>query len=96
MADPRLTVPVIGGPAPDKPADVMRGEETQIAGFFFENQGFDGVLCLPGTHSKWVQISAGEIVSFRTFMTGEIFALLADRSVLRHTLDQEWDDGGVW
>ena len=92
MADPRLSVTVIGGVRQNKPADVMRGEETQIAGFLQKNQGFDGVLCLPGTHSKWVQISAGEIVSFRTFMTGEIFALLADRSVLRHTLDQEWDE----
>ena len=54
----------------------MRGEETQIAGFLSEFPGFDGVVCLPGTHTKWVHLSAGEIVSFRTFMTGELFGLL--------------------
>ena len=64
------------------PADVMRGEETQIAGFLAAAPSFDGVICLPGTHTKWVHISAGEIVSFRTAMTGELFALLRDGSVL--------------
>jgi 2-dehydro-3-deoxygalactonokinase len=63
----------------------MRGEETQIAGFLRRDPGYDGVLCLPGTHSKWVLISAGEIVGFQTVMTGEVFALLATQSVLRHT-----------
>jgi 2-dehydro-3-deoxygalactonokinase len=55
--------------------------------------GYDGILCLPGTHSKWAQISAGEVVSFQTFMTGEMFALLSQASVLRHGLQGEgWDD----
>jgi hypothetical protein len=36
--------------------------------------GFRRCLCLPGTHTKWVHLSAGEVVSFRTFMTGELFA----------------------
>ncbi len=54
---------------------------------------FDGVLCLPGTHCKWAHISAGEIVSFRTFMTGELFALLSTASVLRHSIEPDgWDD----
>ncbi|MFK7868425.1 MAG: 2-dehydro-3-deoxygalactonokinase [Roseobacter sp.] len=78
---------VISGLKQLQPADVMRGEETQIAGFLALNPGFDGVICLPGTHTKWVQVSAGEVVSFRTFMTGELFALLADKSVLRHSVD---------
>ena len=64
----------------------MRGEETQIAGALSLMPGFDGVLCLPGTHSKWAQICAGEVVSFQTFMTGEMFALLSEQSVLRHGL----------
>jgi 2-dehydro-3-deoxygalactonokinase len=64
-------------PETGRPPDVMRGEETQIAGFLAAAPGFDGVLCLPGTHAKWVQISAGEVVSFRTFMTGELFDLLS-------------------
>ena len=73
-------------------ADVMRGEETQIAGFLRLNTGWDGVICLPGTHSKWVHVSAGEIISFRTFMTGELYGLLADASVLRHSVGgEDWD-----
>ena len=90
--DPRLDVRVIPGLKQTSPADVMRGEETQIAGYLAGNPGFDGVLCLPGTHSKWVQVSAGEVVSFRTFMTGEMFALLAKTSVLRLTVGDGWDD----
>ena len=73
------------------PPDVMRGEETQIAGFLSQNPGWDGVLCLPGTHSKWAELSAGEVVSFRTFMTGELFALLSHHSVLRHSVGEGWD-----
>ena len=54
----------------------MRGEETQIAGALALLPDFDGVFCLPGTHSKWAHVSAGEVVSFQTYMTGELFALL--------------------
>ncbi len=67
-------------------ADVMRGEETQIAGFLAGKPQFNGVMCLPGTHTKWVHISAGEIVSFRSFMTGELYDLLSSRSILRHSV----------
>jgi 2-dehydro-3-deoxygalactonokinase len=88
---PGLRVWVIPGLSQRRPADVMRGEETQIAGFLALNPGFDGVLCLPGTHTKWAQLSAGEVVSFRTFMTGELFALLSEASVLRHSVtSQAW------
>ncbi len=90
--DPRLEVRVVPGLRQDRPADVMRGEETQIAGFLSRMPGFDGVLCLPGTHSKWVHLSAGEVVSFASFMTGELFGLLAGASVLRHTVSDGWDD----
>jgi 2-dehydro-3-deoxygalactonokinase len=84
--DNRLNVQIIPGLKQIKPADVMRGEETQIAGFLHVEPKFDGVLCLPGTHTKWVHISAGEVVSFQTVMTGEMFALLAGQSVLRHSV----------
>jgi 2-dehydro-3-deoxygalactonokinase len=90
--DPRLDMRIIPGVKQASPADVMRGEETQIAGFLAKNPNFDGVLCLPGTHSKWVHISAKEIVSFRTFMTGELFDLLGTASVLRHSIAPKgWD-----
>lgn len=92
--DPRLTVQIAPGLKQTSPADVMRGEETQIAGAISLLPDYDGVLCLPGTHSKWVRISAGEVVSFQTYMTGEMFALLSEASVLRHGLQGEgWDDG---
>ena len=90
--DPRIAVLIVPGLSQVKPADVMRGEETQIAGALALDPGFDGVICLPGTHSKWVHISAGEVVSFQTFMTGELFALLSSQSVLRHGMGEGWED----
>ncbi len=81
-----LDVRVVSGLSQTAPADVMRGEETQVAGFLALNQGWDGVLCMPGTHTKWVHLSAGEVVSFQTFMSGELFALISGHSVLRHSL----------
>lgn len=88
-----LSVQVIAGLSQANPADVMRGEETQIAGFLSLNPGWDGILCLPGTHTKWAQLSAGEVVSFQTFMTGEMFELMCTSSVLRHSVAQDgWDE----
>lgn len=84
--NPRISVHILSGLKQVSPADVMRGEETQIAGFLRLKPDFDGVICLPGTHSKWVHISAGEVVSFQTFMTGEMFDLLSMKSVLRHSV----------
>lgn len=91
--DPRLRVQVISGIKQMQPADVMRGEEMQIAGFLAQSPRFDGIICLPGTHTKWVHISAAEVVSFQTFLTGELFATLCDHSVLRHSVAAGgWDD----
>lgn len=88
-----LAVHVIPGIRQLAPPDVMRGEETQIAGFLAENPGWDGVICLPGTHTKWAHVSADEIVSFKTVMTGEMFALLSENSVLHHSIAATgWDD----
>ncbi|WP_323772425.1 2-dehydro-3-deoxygalactonokinase [Antarctobacter sp.] len=90
--DPRIAPLILPGMKQTAPTDVMRGEETQIAGFIAENPGFDGIVCLPGTHTKWAQISAGEVKSFATFMTGELFALLSGQSVLRHSVQSDdWD-----
>ncbi len=91
--NPDLQVHVIPGIKQMTPADVMRGEETQIAGFLARNPNWDGVICLPGTHTKWVHVSADEVVSFQTFMTGELFATLSEHTVLRHSMATEgWDD----
>ena len=89
----QLWVWVLPGLCQRTPPDVMRGEETQIAGLLCQQKDFSGVLCLPGTHSKWAFCQAGEVVSFSTFMTGELFALLAKQSVLRHSvIDEQWSD----
>ena len=88
-----FNVHILPGLRQNNPPDVMRGEETQIAGFLALNANWDGVICLPGTHTKWVQVSAGEVVSFETHMTGEMFALLSSHSVLRHSVQGgDWDD----
>ncbi|MGL4975557.1 MAG: 2-dehydro-3-deoxygalactonokinase [Bosea sp. (in: a-proteobacteria)] len=58
--------------------DVMRGEETLAFGAGVT----DGLICLPGTHSKWVEMRAGRITRFASFMTGEVFGLLRHQSIL--------------
>jgi 2-dehydro-3-deoxygalactonokinase len=93
--DPRIVMRITPGVMQLTPADVMRGEETQIAGALTILPSFDGVICLPGTHTKWVHISAGEVVSFQTYLTGEMFALLSEQSVLRHGMTgKDWDVAG--
>jgi 2-dehydro-3-deoxygalactonokinase len=69
---------------PDLLPDVMRGEEIQIAGALAENQQWEENACvvLPGTHSKWVQVRDGKITHFSTYMTGELFAVLRQHSIL--------------
>jgi 2-dehydro-3-deoxygalactonokinase len=91
--DARISVRLVPGLKQTSPADVMRGEETQIAGVLALTPGYDGIICLPGTHSKWAHVSAGEVVSFQTFLTGEMFALLSQASVLRHGMVGDgWDE----
>ncbi len=62
--------------------DVMRGEETQLLGLL-DQLPEDGFVCMPGTHSKWVNFKQGQLQHFSTFMTGELFGLLANHSILR-------------
>ncbi|WP_395689041.1 2-dehydro-3-deoxygalactonokinase [Caenimonas koreensis] len=69
--------------------DVMRGEETQVFGALSLLAMSDATLVLPGTHSKWVQVSDGRIERFSTFMTGEVFALLRRHSILARTMAVE-------
>ncbi len=64
-------------PAPGA-ADVMRGEETLVLGCGVE----DGLVCLPGTHPKWVVMRGGRIERFATYMTGEMYALLREHSMI--------------
>jgi len=68
------------GPRPD----VMRGEEVQIVGALAADAGLAAAsrFVLPGTHCKWAAVDRGRIVGFTTYMTGELFALLRDHSIL--------------
>jgi 2-dehydro-3-deoxygalactonokinase len=76
---------------PDDHPDVMRGEEIQIAGALADHPAFGARACvaLPGTHSKWVQISDGKIARFATYMTGELFAVLSRHSILGRLMPEE-------
>lgn len=73
-----VIVPGLSARAASGSADVMRGEETQLLGAGLT----DGLVILPGTHSKWATLEQGRIVTFATAMTGEVFALLRQHSLL--------------
>lgn len=62
--------------------DVIRGEETQILGVLEALGSGRHTICLPGTHSKWVEVDDGRIVRFATHMTGEAFAVFKAHSLL--------------
>ena len=66
--------------------DVMRGEETQLAGLVADSPDFTGLACLPGTHAKWASLEAGAVSGFSTYLTGELYQLLANQSVLKHSV----------
>jgi 2-dehydro-3-deoxygalactonokinase len=74
-------------------ADVMRGEEVQILGILERLGKGEHVVCLPGTHSKWARVRDDHIVSFGTHMTGEVFAVLKQHSILGRTMPaDEFDE----
>lgn len=62
--------------------DVLRGEEVQIFGALAGLPEGPSLMCLPGTHSKWALAADGRLREFRTCMTGEVFAALADHTIL--------------
>ncbi len=70
--------------------DVMRGEETLIVGLGLA----DGIVCLPGTHSKWALVEGGRITRFASFMTGEIWGLLRQNSILSRLAEEQSEEGG--
>jgi 2-dehydro-3-deoxygalactonokinase len=68
-------------------ADVMRGEEVQLLGGvaagLVDPEGF---VCHPGTHNKWALLRGGIIHILGTVMTGELFSLLKEHSILADLL----------
>jgi 2-dehydro-3-deoxygalactonokinase len=70
------------------PPEVMRGEEVQLCGLIEELQHGPHLVCLPGTHSKWVIIDGQHIQRLFTAMTGEVFQLLSEHSLLGRMLNR--------
>ena len=76
--------------------NVMRGEETQIVGALQADDGTaigepsrqSALICLPGTHAKWVEVEDGRIERFHTFMTGEVYAALTGHTILGRTMER--------
>ena len=89
----RRCIRILPGVKQMNPANVMRGEETQIAGLLYQSPDFGGTVCLPGTHTKWVRIADRAITSFETCMTGEQFGFFSKSSVLSHSMTLDgWSD----
>jgi len=70
--------------------DVMRGEETELLGLEVGRE--EVVVVLPGTHSKHCALRNGSMVSFRTFMSGELHALLGSHGILSQSVAPGWDE----
>lgn len=83
-ADDGLDVHIVPGLHNPHGPDVMRGEETQLIGALARRPALaaDSTWILPGTHSKWARVHDGAVIDFCTLMTGELFALLRQHSIL--------------
>ncbi len=78
-------------------ADVMRGEEVQLLGAVAAGLvDLNGLVCHPGTHNKWTSLHQGKIQSFQTVMTGELFNLLKEHSILADLLKGPVADNPVF
>ncbi len=68
--------------------EVMRGEETKLVGLI-ETVGGEGLVCMPGSHTKWARLEGGRIAGFATYFTGEAFAALRDGTILGRMMRRE-------
>ena len=75
-------VPGVADRGDGETPDVMRGEETQVCALLDAMSQGNHVICLPGTHSKWVTVNQGRITHVNTAMTGEVYAVLRQHSLL--------------
>lgn len=66
--------------------DVMRGEETQLLGATGMLGRGHYLVCMPGTHSKWVRLCDETVEGFSTFMTGELFEVISRHTILSHAV----------
>jgi 2-dehydro-3-deoxygalactonokinase len=74
-------VPGVIGPDAAGVPELMRGEETAAMGVL-DAYGGAGLVCFPGTHSKWIELSERKIKSFTTSMTGEIYSAVRKSTIL--------------
>jgi 2-dehydro-3-deoxygalactonokinase len=86
VAVPDFPARILPGICQRSPEDVMRGEETQLLGLLALRATYSGPVVMPGTHSKWVRLEGGRVTMFATAMTGELYDVLGEHSVLRHSL----------
>ncbi|MBB3944934.1 2-dehydro-3-deoxygalactonokinase [Rhizobium skierniewicense] len=85
-ADIRI-LPGLAQRSQDTP-DVMRGEETQLLGALSADYATgEQLVCMPGTHSKWVSVSNLKVTGFSTYMTGELFDVISKHSILSHAVE---------
>ncbi len=91
-AEVRL-VPGLSGRDASGVPEVMRGEETKLVGLM-ASLGGEGVVCMPGSHTKWARIAGGRIEGFATYFTGEAFAALRGHTILGRMMGQETDAAG--
>jgi 2-dehydro-3-deoxygalactonokinase len=92
---PVTLLPGLAGRAPSGAPEVMRGEETQLFGAMaIGSLAGAARIVLPGTHSKWATVVDGRVSSFQTFFTGELFALLRERSILTRAALPDVATGG--
>jgi 2-dehydro-3-deoxygalactonokinase len=89
-----LLVPGVMGPAAANVPELMRGEETAAMGILDTCAGA-GLLCFPGTHSKWIQLSDRRIVTFTTSMTGEVYSALCKCTILERTILKRMTTSGA-
>ena len=74
--------------------DVMRGEETQLIGIWSlladrNIQPREAIVIFPGTHSKHVYVKDGQLIHFKTFMTGEMYQVIGNHSILKDSVKME-------
>jgi 2-dehydro-3-deoxygalactonokinase len=78
-------------------SDIIRGEETQMMGLAGEEAFYSRtIFILPGTHSKHIACENGKIAGFKTFMTGELFQVICDHTILKTSIEKPPPDASDW
>ena len=99
---PAWIVPGVSGTGAAGNFDVMRGEEIQYFGAqqWLKQQRYapPQLLCFPGTHNKWLSFTENKLGEFSTTMSGELFGLLSQQSILADSIDAHtiWSDDAFY